>query len=133
MANRGDRYTVQLKAPYLAWGEYRNPTNRLPISGEGYIPIPRAYAERFDIFNSNHNPSGLGYNLFYASSADGYLNNVVLLAQGSMTAGDVYAKQFSVQGDLQVIGSWYEYCRATPENSVSVEWIDPTHIMLEII
>lgn len=133
MANCGDQYSVPLRETHLAWGEHRNPTNRIPVSGEGYIPIPRSVAEEFNIFNSNHRPSGFGYNLFYASSKDGYLNDVVLLAQGSMTAGDIYAKQFSVKGDLQVIGSWYKHCGATPANQVSVEWTDPTHIMLEII
>lgn len=133
MAQAGDTYTVSLKPPHLAWGEYRNPTNRDIVSGEGYIPIPRNYSIDYKVFNSNHTPSGLGCNLFYASSTDGFLNNVLLLAQGCSTAGDVYAKQFSVQGNLQMIGNWYKSCNATPNNSVRVTWVNPTTISLEII
>ena len=87
----------------------------------------------FGIFNSNHTQSGFGYNLFYASSVDGFLNNVPLLAQGSSTAGDVYAKQFSVRGNLQTIGNWYRNCNATTSNSVKVLWTGPNSILLEII
>lgn len=133
MANRGDAFTVTLKEAHLDWGEHRNPTNREPISGEGYIPIPRKYAVSYSIYNSNHNPIGWGYNLFRANSADGFLRNVTLLAQGSSCAGDIYAKQFSVQGDLQMIGAWYRSQNAQPNNVVRVAWQSPDTIMLEII
>lgn len=133
MAQAGDTYTVSVKQPHLNWGEYRNPTNRDIISGEGYIPIPRNYAVNYEIFNSNHEQTGFGYNLFHASSADGFLNDVILLAQGCSTAGDLYAKQFSVQGNLQAIGNWYRNCNASLENSVRVSWTSPTSILLEIV
>lgn len=133
MAQAGNTYTVPLKPSHLDWGEYRNPTNRDIISGEGYIPIPKNYAVRYGIFNSNHVSTGLGYNLFHASSTDGFLNNVNLLAQGCSTAGDIYAKQFSVQGDLQIIGDWYMHRNATPNNSVRVTWVNHDTITLEII
>lgn len=133
MANLGDAYTVILKEAHLDWGEYRNPTNREPISGEGYIPIPRQYAEAYDIYNSNYRLNGFGYNLFYASSADGFFNNVVMLAQGSSERGDIYAKQFSVKGDLQAIGSWYNYMNAQPGNRVIVEWTSSDTIFLTLI
>ena len=133
MAKQGDSYRIKLKPPYLNWGDYRNPTNREFIDGEGYIPIPREYAERFGIFNSNHIPKGLGYNMFYASSADGFLDNVLLLAQGCSNAGDVYAKQFSVKGDLKKIGSWYRHCNASTDNFVKISWLSPTEILLEIL
>lgn len=132
MANIGDSYTIPLKPSHLNWGEYRNSTNRDFISGEGYIPIPKSCAENYGIYNSNY-ASGLGINLFYASSADGFLNNELLLAQGCSQAGDIYAKQFSVQGNLQMIGDWYKKCNATPDNSVSVTWTSPTSIFLEIL
>lgn len=133
MANRGDSFTVTLKEAHLDWGEHRNPTNREPIPGEGYIPIPRKYAVGYSIYNSNHNPIGWGYNLFKASSVDGFLENVTLLAQGSSYAGDVYAKQFSVQGNLQMIGAWYRSQNAMPGDSVRVAWQGTDTIMLEII
>ena len=28
MAQAGDSYSIQLKPSHLAWGDYRNPTNR---------------------------------------------------------------------------------------------------------
>lgn len=133
MANAGDMYTIVLKEAHLDWGEYRNPTNREPISGEGYIPIPRQYAEAYDIYNSNHNVNGYGYNMFYASSADGYLQNVTLLAQGSSEKGDIYAKQFSVQGHLKTIGSWYTHMGARPGNKVIVKWTSSDTIFLTLI
>lgn len=133
MASAGDIYTVTLKESHLDWGEYRNPTNRVPISGEGYIPIPRQYAEAYKIYNSNYKLNGFGYNLFYASSADGYLQDVTLLAQGCSEKGDIYAKQFSVKGDLQAIGSWYNYMNAHPGSEVIVEWTSSDTIFLTLI
>ena len=133
MAQTGNTYTVPLRPSHLNWGEYRNPTNRNIIPGEGYIPIPRNYAMNYEIFNSNHRQIGLGYNLFYASSTDGFLDNVVLLAQGCSNAGDIYAKQFSVQGNLQMIGEWYRNCNATPNDSVKVTWENSKFILLEIV
>ena len=133
MAQAGDTYTVILKEAHLDWGEYRNPTNREPVSGEGYIPIPKKYAVKYNIFNSNSLKTGLGYNLFYASSVDGYLQNVELLAQGCSEAGDIYAKQFSVKNDLKAIGQWYRSCGATTSNSIKVTWISPNKILLEIL
>lgn len=133
MAQKGDTYTVQLKLPHLNWGDYRNETNREIVHDEGYIPIPKEHAKEFGIFNSNNINSGLGYNLFYASSLDGFLDNVLLLAQGSQRSGDIYAKQFSVQGDLKMIGKWYQNQNATLDDSVRVSWISPTEIILEIV
>ena len=133
MAHTGDTYTVSLRPSHLNWGEYRNPTNRYIIPGEGYIPIPKNHAVRYGIYNSNHTQNGFGYNLFHASSSDGFLNDVTLLAQGCSTAGNIYAKQFSVQGNLQTIGDWYRNCNASPNDSVRVSWTSPTSILLEII
>ena len=133
MAQAGDSYSIQLKPSHLAWGDYRNPTNRDIIQGEAYIPIHKKDAMKYSVYNSNHTQTGLGYNLFYASSADGFLNNVLLLAQGSTIGGDIYAKQFSVQGDLKMIGNWYKYCNASTHNSVLVTWNSPTTMLLKII
>lgn len=133
MANTGDTYTVKLKKTYLDWGEYRRTHSRDVISGEGYIPIPKKYAQKFGVFNSNYMYVGLGYNVFIASSKDGFLNNVELLAQGSSSAGDQYAKQFSAKGNLQIIGQWYASQGATTDNYVKVTWVSPMEIILEII
>lgn len=133
MAKTGDKYSIRLKESYLNWGEYRKPTNRNMIKGEGYIPIPSDKAEEFNIYNSNNSKTGLGYNKFYANSDDGFLDNVVLLAQGCSEKGDIYAKQFSVEGDLKKIGSWYKCMGATTANSVEVKWLDSQNILLKII
>lgn len=133
MAIAGDSYIKLLRPSHLRWGTYRNTNTRNRISGEGYIPLPKPYAREFNIFNSNYSSIGLGYNLFYASSTDGFLNSVPLLAQGCSSAGDIYAKQFSVKGDLRMIGAWYASQNATTNNSVKVTWTSPTEILLEII
>ncbi|ERK30649.1 hypothetical protein [Clostridium intestinale] len=133
MAVAGNTYIKSLKPSHLRWGTYRNTTTRTRISGEGYIPLPKRYARSFNVFNSNNSNTGFGYNLFRASSADGFLNNVTLLAQGCSRAGDFYAKQFSVQGNLTMIGAWYASQNATTNNSVRVTWVSSTEILLEII
>ena len=129
----GNTYSVRLKPSHLGWGDYRYTNTRDIIYGEGYIPIPKAYAYAFSIYNSNHYPQGLGNNLFTATSKDGFLKNVMLLAQGCSTAGDEYAKQFSVKGDLQVIGRWYASLKATTSNSIRVTWVSSTEVQLEMI
>jgi hypothetical protein len=92
MPSAGNTYSVRLKPSHLGWGDYRYTNTRDIIYGEGYIPIPKAYAYAFSVYNSNHYPQGLGNNLFTATSKDGFLKNVMLLAQGCSTAGDEYAK-----------------------------------------
>lgn len=133
MAKQGNSYEIELKTAHLDWGEFRGSSSRDPIKGEGYIPIPRECAESFEIFNSNHVPTGLGFNTFCASSSDGFLDNVLLLAQGCSSAKDVYAKQFSVKGNLKKIGSWYKFCNAKPGDIVKVTWTSSTEIFLEIL
>lgn len=133
MAHAGDTYTIPLGDAPRQWGEHRNPTNRRPVEGEGYIPIPKHCAEQFCVYNSNHIPSGMGYNLFIANSTDGFLHGVELLAQGSSRAGDIYAKQFSVRGNLKTLGDWYRQRNVGNNNSVRVTWQSDTEILLEII
>lgn len=133
MAVAGDTYTIQLGPSHLGWGNHRYTDTKDIIYGEGYIPLPIPTARELNIFNSNNSTIGLGYNLFHASSSDRFLNNVPLLAQGSKAAGDIYAKQFSVQGNLRIIGEWYASQNATTNNSVRVTWRSSTEIFLEII
>ena len=133
MAHAGDSYIVELLPSHLGWGTERYTDSRPPIYGEGYIKIPSQYAQMFDVYNSNYSTTGLGYNLFTANSVDGYLQNFTLLAQGCSNAGDIYAKQFSVKGNLQIIGGWYSHMMATTKNSVRVTWLSPTEVELEII
>ena len=80
------------------------------MRGEGYIPIPLEHAQRLNIVNSNatNGQDVFGKNLFRYKTSDGYTRGV-LKAQGSSVAGSRWAKQFSQQGDLKAIGSWYEH------------------------
>ncbi|MGC6174027.1 hypothetical protein [Lacrimispora sp. 38-1] len=133
MPKAGDTYEVDLEPSHLGWGNHRYTETRDIIYGEGYVPIPLGFARTHSVYNSNHSPEGMGTNLYFASSRDGYLQNVLLLAQGCKEAGDELAKQFSVQGDLKEIGRWYASQRATTANSVRVTWTSPTELQLEII
>ena len=133
MAKAHDTYIVPLKDAHLDWGRYRRTDSRDSIEGEGYIQIPKDKAKEFCIYNSNYYINGFGYNKFYANSVDGFLKNVVLLAQGNNEKGDIYAKQFSVEGDLKKIGSWYKYMEATTANSVKVTWTENDTVLLEIV
>ena len=130
MPQRGDSYQVKLKETHLNWGTYRNPTNRDPVEGEGYIKIPREYAIRYSIYNS---PEGVGSNLFTVSSRDGFLHNEVLRAQGNSGAGDTYTKQFAIDKDLRRIGAWYRSQNAQVGDIVQVTWQSPTEILVEIL
>ena len=133
MAHAGNSYTITLSLSHLKWGEYRNPTNRNIVYGEGYIPIPKSAAQQFGIFNSNASNTGFGYNRFYVSSKDGFLQNEIMLAQGCTEAGDIYAKQFSIEGDLKRIGQWYSFRNAKPGDRVEVTWISSTDVEIEIL
>ena len=133
MPKRGDSFIVLIGNAQHDWGTYRNPTNRPLIEGEAYFAIPKKYAIEYEIYNSNNPQVGLGYNEFYVTSRDGFLENEILLAQGCSRAGDPYAKNFAIKGDLKRLGEWFEYVGATTENSIKVVFTSPTEILLEII
>ena len=133
MPKTGDFFTVSLTPSQVSWGTYRNPTNRVPIQGEGYIAIPRNYAVAYKIYNSNNSITGLGYNEFIATSSDGFIDCEVLLAQGNTEAGDPYAKNFAIKGDLKRLGAWFAYAGATAGSQVKVTFTSPTEVFLKII
>lgn len=70
-----------------------------------------------------------GKNLFRYKTSDGYARGV-LKAQGSSVAGSRWAKQFSQQGDLKAIGSWYEHIGAHVGTEITVSWVAPDEIEL---
>ena len=51
-------------------------------------------------------------------------------AQGCIKAGDIYAKQFSVNKDLKALSSWYIKIGACDGTQVLVEWTSPYDILL---
>lgn len=135
MPRPGDTFTVQLSETHLDWGQYRNPTNRDPIAGEGFIPIPKDTACSFDIYNSNWcqgNRDQLGINIYNCTSVDGDFEGQ-LKAQGSSAAGDPYAKQFAARGDLKALGSWLAGRNAQPGDRVRVTWTSATELTIEHI
>jgi len=132
MPSAGDYFIVELKPSHVNWGTHRNTDTREPIDGEGYIPIPLARARSFGIYNSNYSHTGLGYNLFNCTSADGCFTGV-LKAAGCKEAGDIYAKQFEGNGDLKALGRWFRRCRANVGDRVKVLWTSPTSIVIELL
>lgn len=134
MANTGDYYIVTLKKSHLNWGTHRYTGTRGEVFGEGYIPIPRDYAYKYEILNSNGvcGNDELGKNIFRYRTSDGVMNGY-LKAQGCNTAGDIYAKQFSVAGDLKALGSWFAHIGASEGTNIKVEWLSSSDILLSAI
>ena len=134
MAKTGDTYTVTLTRAPLEWGTHRYTGSRDRIYGEGYIPIPSTVACRLDLYNGNGTGEQdvFGKNLFSCMSVDGMYKGV-LRAQGCKKAGDIYAKQFSADGDLKAIGSWYAAMGADVGDNVKVTWTSPTDIKIELL
>lgn len=134
MANTGDTYTIVLKRAHLSWGTHRYTHTRDRIYGEGYIPIPTLYAQRYNIVNSNATGGNdiLGQNIFNCTSADGFFTGQ-LKAQGNNAAGGNYAKQFSANDDLKALGSWFQYINAQINDRIRVTWTSPTNIVIEKI
>ncbi len=132
MANKGDSYTVALKKSHLDWGMHRYTGSRSDRTGEGYIPIPKNVAERLGLVNSNGTRYGhdeLGKNLFRFSSDDGEYQGY-LKAQGCSTAGDIYAKQFSADGNLRRLGEWFAHIGAKEGTRIRIAWTSSTDVVL---
>ena len=134
MANAGDHYIVTLEKSHLEWGTHRYTGSRPQIYGEGYLHIPRQVAHAFSLYNSNYTGGVdiLGVNVFNCTSVDGLFNGQ-LKAQGNSGRGDIYAKQFSGNDDLQALGSWYSAIGAQIGDRVEVRWISATDILIELI
>lgn len=130
MPNAGDSFTTTLKRAHLEWGTYRHTSTRGVVYGEGYLQIPISVARRLDIHNSNQPNSN---NIYNCTSADGFLNNVQLKAAGSVTAGAIHAKQFQGNGNLQVLGDWFNHVGAVIGDRVEITWINPTHFNIRKI
>ena len=134
MANLGDSYEITLSRAPLEWGTHRYTGSRGRIYGEGYIPIPSNIAHLYDLYNGNGTGKRdiLGGNIFKCVSRDG-LYSGVLRAQGCNRAGDIYAKQFSADGDLKAVGSLYAGVGADVGDKVRVTWVSSTEIEIELL
>lgn len=122
-------FTVTLKQLHVGWGDHRYTNTREPVAGEGYIPIPRKYAQLFDIYNSNL--QNAANNLYNVIAINGAISGR-LLAQGCSQAGDAYAKQFAIEGDLKEIGRWYRSVGATVGGHVEVKFVSPVRHFYQI-
>ena len=129
MAIAGQTFTVEIKPSHLGWGTYRNTTSREPIYGEGYIKIPKRYAERFGIFNDNHPTANPRYT---CTAVNGNFRGT-LLAQGCSSAGDIYAKQFAEEGNLKGIGTWYRSVNAQVGGEVRITFTSSNSLTIEYI
>ena len=131
MAHAGDCYTVELRRTHFGWGRYRSTATRNPVAGEGYIPIPREYAQRFELLNSNGTGGAdvPGKNIFRYRTEDGFAHGT-LKAQGCESAGNEYAKQFSEEGNLKAIGSWFAHIGVEEGTQIKVLWETDEDVVL---
>ena len=128
MPKIGDSYTVELKSAHINWGSHRHTNSRGTVYSEGYIHIPASEARRLELYNSNN----IGANILYtASSRDGFLENITLRASGSSSKGGIFAKQFQGQGNLKLVGSWYNHIGVSIGALIRLTWVSDTHIILE--
>jgi len=128
MPNKNDKLVTELKKAHLEWGTHRVPGGSRPIIyGEGYLQIPKKEATRLNIYNSNQANANTEYT---CSTSDGFLSSVVLKAEGSTTAGDIYAKQLAGSGNLKILGSWYSNINAQVGDKIEILWTSPTSILL---
>lgn len=129
MPKAGDTFVVALKPSHLGWGTYRYTGTREPIYGEGYIKIPKRYAEAFSIFNDNHPTASPRYS---CQAINGSFSGV-LLAQGCSKAGEWYAKQFAEEGNLKGIGNWYRSVTARENGLVRVTFTSSNSLTIEYL
>ena len=132
MAVAGNSYTIVLKRPHLQWGVVRYTGSRVTVYGEGYIPIPANISRRFNLYNSNSSSTGLGYNIFNCTSADGFFSGQ-LKSGGCSASGSIYAKQFHGYGNLRALGSWFAHLGAVAGDQVEVRWTSATDIVIRLI
>lgn len=134
MAQAGDRYVIELNPSQLGWGEERNTNSRPTRKGEAYLAIPRDIAIKYSLYNSNRT-NGLdilGDNIFNCTSADGFLS-CEFKSQGCDKKGDKYAKQFSGNDNLKLLGNWYKHIHAQVGDKVEVYFLSPYDIQLTLL
>lgn len=114
---------------YTDWGTRRpkrNTESRPEISDEAYISIPQADARRLSIYMSNQIGAITEYEWV---SADGVYRGI-LKAQGNVGAGNVYAKQFAVSGDLKGLKRFIEENDLFDDIEIRVDIVEPYSLIL---
>lgn len=134
MAQTGNRYVIELNRSQLGWGEERHTGSRTPREGEAYLAIPRPKAKAYNLYNSNKTKGLdiLGENIFNCTSTDGFLS-CEFKSQGCTEKGDVYAKQFSSNDNLTILGNWYKHMHAKVGDKVEVYFLSPSDIQLTLL
>ena len=134
MPKAGDYFIADLGESDTDWGQHRYTDTRPRIEDEGYIKIRSKDAYRLKILSqrgTNHKDI-FGVNLFYCSSPQGNLN-CILRAQGNQGGDPNFAKQFSADNDLKIIGRWLKEIGAHAGDRILVRWTSPVDIVLELI
>lgn len=124
-------YNVILKETHLSWGDHRYTDSREIVYGEGYLPIPASFAKNNNIFNKNNVNTGIGFNEFYFSTSDKFITNGILKSSGCAKAGDIYAKNLHVSGNLKGLGEWFSHISAQPGDEIIVNFISQTQVLLK--
>ncbi|MDT2757990.1 hypothetical protein P7G51_11415 [Enterococcus asini] len=131
MPNAGDYYEIELKNTHLNWGTYRKTASRERITGEHFIPVPRAESKRLGIYNKIKG-TGVGNNEFYARSADGYYSGMVKIS-GNNEQGDSHGKNIAESGNLKGFHDWFVAMNMKVGTRIRVEWISSTEILFTVL
>jgi hypothetical protein len=123
----GNSYTATLKKTHLGWGTHRKTNSRPKIKNEGYIPIPLNNAIGFNITNLHNKKQS---NIYKFSTSDGFIKDKELKASGNRKKGDKYAKNLHGNGDLKLLGDWFQHLRVQLGDKIKVEFVSPTEILL---
>jgi len=114
---------------YMGWGTRspkRRTESRPEIDDEAYISIPRADAQRLSIYMSNHPGVETDYEW---TSSDG-AHRGILKAQGNVCAGDVYAKQFAVSGNLKGLKNFIEDNGLSDDSIIQIDIVEPNKLVI---
>lgn len=127
MPNTGDTFITKLKRAHLFWGSHRHTNSRSIIYGEAYLHISISQAKRLNIYNERQPNANTIYN---CNTNDGFLTNKELKASGKRSENDIYAKQFHGNGDLKLLGTWFNHINAQIGDQIEIRFISPTEILL---
>ena len=121
MPKKNNSYIVELKEPHLKdWGTHRYTNTREKRDNESYIPIPKYKAKEYNILNSNQSKE----NTVYKAKFKNTNIEVEVLASGSSTSGDIYAKQFHGKGNLKALTPGYNVLGVKVGDKIKITFID---------
>lgn len=120
-------YSIRVKPSYIDWGEFRNPTNRVPIPDESYVHIPADKAREYGIERGD---------VFWASFTNGFPSMRIKAAgNGPYVNGTQYAKQFEGIGcgACKAFTPWYQSCNVEIGDCVEVKFEMPDRVTFSIV